>query len=151
MWHYSGSIVDHIDQFPEGAIGFVYKITSLDSPDGKFYIGKKNIHSTRNIKLGKKELEAQAALKKPGKKLSKKKVVKESDWKTYYSSEPVLKEEVKSLGPSLFKREILEIAFSKKQLTYFEIKYQILHRVLESDNSYNNNISGHFFKKDLVV
>lgn len=148
MWHYSGSIVDHIDKFPPNAFGFIYKLTNIDT--GKWYIGRKNLYSERNVKLNQKELAAEAALKKPGKKKSKKLVVKESDWLKYYGSEEQIKQEVKEKGHAAFKREILHVTFSRKATTYQEIRYQILHGALESDNSYNSNISGYYFRSDIL-
>ena len=47
-----------------------------------------------------------------------------------------------------FKREILKLCFSKKQLTYYEIAYQCKYDVLET-NSYNDNIMSRIFRKDL--
>ena len=53
-WIFMDKLVTE-DSTPQGAIGFVYKIVHI--PTGKFYIGKKNLVSTRRIKLGKKELQ----------------------------------------------------------------------------------------------
>ena len=148
MWHYSGSVIDNIEQFPESAFGFIYKITCVDT--GKWYIGRKNLYSERNKPLTKKELAEDALLKKPGKKKTKKLVIKESDWLKYYGSEELIKAEVKEKGKAVFHREILHITFSKKATTYQEIRYQILHGALESDNSYNSNISGYYFRSDTL-
>jgi hypothetical protein len=102
------------------------------------------------VKLGKRELAAIAEEKRPGKKPSKKKVIKESDWINYYGSEPELKKNIQLLGDYNFVREIIHIAFSKKELTYSEIKYQMIEEVLEKENTYNSNIEGRYFKKDFV-
>ena len=49
-----------------------------------------------------------------------------------------------------FERTILKCVPSKKSLTYFEIKYQMIYQVLEKpDEFYNDNILGKFFTKDL--
>jgi hypothetical protein len=148
MWIYKEKQMESLEDFPEGAFGFVYKITN--KIDGRFYIGRKNLRSELNIKLGKKELAVLSELKKPGKKPSKKKVIKESDWKTYYGSEPELKKDVKELGSDIFFREIIHIAMSKKELTYSEIKYQFKLEVLENKNTYNSNIEGRYFKSDFI-
>lgn len=148
MWYHKGHVIDSIEQMPEGAMGFIYKITCIE--DGRWYIGKKSLYSNRNVKLGKKELALLEAQKKPGKKPSKKKVTKESDWKKYYGSEATLKDLVKTMGESCFKREIIEYAFKPKQLTYLEIKHQVISDCLTDDKSFNSNILGKFFKKDLV-
>ncbi len=148
MWTYNNQVIDSIEKFPEGSVGIIYKITRLD--DGKFYIGKKSLYSERNIKLGKKELEVMIAEKRRGKLPSKKKIVKESDWLKYWSSNDDLKKSVKEIGQAGFKREILKICFSKKQLTWYEIEFQAKYEVLTTDNCWNDNILGKFFKKDLV-
>lgn len=144
-WLYNGEEITDISQLGEGAIGFIYKITSVIGKQ-KFYIGKKSLLSTRNIPLGKKAL-----AERTDKRLSKKKkVVKESDWKTYCGSESTLKEDIINYGDEYFHREILHICDSKKSLTYQEIRYQILNQCLESGNSYNSNIIGKFFRSDAL-
>ena len=148
MWYYNNRIVDNLDNFPEKVWGFVYKITCIDT--GKFYIGKKQFWSERNIKLNKKELLEVAALKKPGKKPTKKFVVSESDWIKYYGSEPEIKKDVKEMGHSAFKREIIQLCYSKKELTYSEIKHQFQLEVLEREDTYNSNIEGRYFKTDFL-
>ena len=50
-----------------------------------------------------------------------------------------------------FKREIIQPAFSKKELTYLENKYLFSLEVLESDEYLNDNIEGRYFKKDFDI
>lgn len=131
--------------------GFIYKITHI--PSGKMYLGRKNLYTERNVKLGKKELsiikEERKLNKVQGKLPSKKKVIKESDWKTYYGSNAELKELVKKEGELNFKKEILMFCKDKKHLTYFETKILFLENVLENNELYyNNNILGKFYSKD---
>ena len=57
--------------------------------------------------------------------------------------------DIKLLGVEKFRREIIYLAKGKKQLTYLELKAQFEHDVLEI-NSYNDNIAGKFFRKDLI-
>ena len=48
-----------------------------------------------------------------------------------------------------FTRSILKIVPSKKLLTYFETKYQMVYQVLEKpDEFFNDNILGKFYTKD---
>jgi hypothetical protein len=148
MWKYKESTIQSIADAPEGAFGFIYKITHIST--GKFYIGKKQLFSERNIKLGKKELQEQSLLKKPGRKPTKKLVKKESDWHKYWGSSEELLLDLKTYGENQFIREILIFTYGKKQNTYYEIKYQFMEGVLESDNSYNSNINSTFFRKDLI-
>jgi len=140
-WFYKGEAIIDISQLPENAYGIIYKI--WDIRNDKFYIGKKNLYSERNIKLGKKAL---AAL--PDKRMSKKKKIKkESDWKDYWGSEEELKLDIETYGLQCFRRTILYICYDKTTLTYQELRHQILHGCLESDICYNKQLLGKFFKK----
>lgn len=139
-WYYTTTEMKDISVFPEDAYGFIYRITSLQT--GRWYVGKKNLYSIRTKKLGKRALDA-----REDKRASKKKtVVAESDWKTYFGSEPELLEDLREHGSEAFLREILCICTSKTSLTYEEVRHQILLGCLESDNSYNKNILGKFFR-----
>lgn len=144
MWYYKEGVITDISQFPENTYGFIYKITSVE--DGKFYVGRKNLHSERSKPLTKKELLEHTG---KGKKPTKKKVISESDWADYYGSNSNLKKDVKEKGKDNFKREILHLCTHKKQMTYQELRYQILNECLESDNSYVDNIMGKFWRKDI--
>ena len=143
-WLYKDEEYTSIDQFPEGCHGFVYKITNLK--DGRFYIGRKILYNTTNKLLTKKELAEQTG---PGRKPKKKKVVRESNWIKYWGSNKPLLEDIKELGEENFKREIVQLTFSKKELTYYELHYQCVYEVLLSD-SYNSNILGKFYPRDLI-
>lgn len=143
-WLYEDEEITSIEQFPKNCHGFVYKITNLQN--GKIYIGRKILINTLNRKLTKKELLEQTG---PGRKPTKKKVVKESNWLSYWGSNKPLLEDIQELGKEKFKREIIKLTFSKKQLTYYELHYQCIFEVLTRD-SYNSNILGKFYPKDLV-
>lgn len=144
MWLYQNQVIENIEEFPEGTFGFIYKITRLS--DDKFYVGRKNLYSERSKPLTKKEISEQTG---KGRRPTKKKVVAESDWKRYYGSNPDLKADVKELGEQAFKREILHLCQHKKQMTYQELRYQVLNGCLESENSWNDNILGKIFRKDI--
>jgi hypothetical protein len=146
---YDGKTVteyDSVEKFPQGCVGFIYKITNLKS--GKFYIGRKSLFSNTKKKLTKKELAEHTG---PGKKPTKKLVTKESDWENYWGSNKTLLQEIKDNGSSHFRREILKFCFNKKQLTYWEVHFQCINEVLLTDKSYNDNVLAKFFRKDLVV
>ena len=135
MWLYEEKVIESIDDMPEGVFGFVYLI--IHGPTGKKYIGKKQLMSTRTLPPLKGERK-------------KRKVIKESNWISYYSSSKELKQLVKeSDNLAEFHRYILRYCFSKKELTYREIEEQVLHKVLEDDDFLNSNISGKYFRKDL--
>ena len=145
-WSYNENIIEDISQFPENTYGFVYKVTH--TPTGKSYIGKKVLYFNKKTKLGKKEIAIQTG---PGRKPTTKIVTKESDWKTYYGSEPEIKKLLAENKHNEFERVILKLVDNKKLLTYFEIKYQFIHEVLEQpDKWFNNNILGKFFSKDFL-
>lgn len=139
-WKYLGKDFTSLEDMPQDVIGFIYKITNTQN--GKFYIGKKMFFVTRKIKISNKEK------KKTGTMKRFKYVSRESDWKTYYGSCQELKDDINKSNKSFFEREILQFCKTKKVMTYLELKYQIIYNVLEN-NSYNNNILGKFYRKDI--
>ena len=136
-----------LEDFKEGTFGFIYVTTHI--PTGKKYLGKKSLFHTLNKKLGKKELTEQPITR--GRKSTTKKIVKESDWKTYFGSEEFIKQQIKEGKQDEFSREILIQVSDKKLLTYFECKYQFKYGVLESQDWMNTNILGKFFSKDFAT
>ena len=131
---------------PENYFGFVYKITNLTN--GKFYIGKKFFWYNKKKKLTKKQLAEQTG---PGRKPTTEIVKVESDWKTYWGSSKELLTDIKQLGDEHFECIILQLCKTKKELTYFEIHHQCKSDVLLPNTlTYNDNILGKFFRKDLV-
>jgi len=128
--------------------GYIYITTILDT--GRKYIGKKNFFHNTNVKLGKKELANLPTAR--GKKPSKKKVTKESDWKTYYGSAQEIKDSVKQYPKERIIRTLIRLCKTKKELTYYECKYLFDYNVLEPNSGFiNDNILGKFYSKDLVV
>ena len=97
-------------------------------------------------KLGKKAMAEQTG---PGRKKTKEVTYAESDWKTYWGSCKPLHEDVALIGEDKFYKEILELAWSSKHLSYLEAKYQFKTDVLET-NSYNDNIQARYYRKDLA-
>lgn len=151
MWLYKNEVIESINQMPENSYGFIYQVTHL--PTNRKYIGKKVLYFERNVKLGKKELQALKEERKAkgigGRAPAKKKVVKESDWRTYYGSQTEIKELVNNGKESDFKREILKFVDNKKHLTYYECKYLFIYEVLENNKEYiNDNILAKFYSKD---
>jgi hypothetical protein len=136
-WLYNG-VVFTDEKIPEGAIGFVYEMTTLINGKSVSYIGKKNFYSNTKKKLSKKNL--------PTDKRKKKYVrVSKTSYHNYYSSNEVLKQAHKD-GVRISRR-ILRICFSKTELTYQEIKYQFQYEVLEKEEFLNGNILGRFYKQ----
>ena len=128
-WTYQGNIVETL---PEECIGFVYLITNVTS--GRKYIGKKlakfskTTYKTVKLKNGTKK-----------KKKIRSKV--DSDWRDYYGSNLELNVDVLKLGKENFTREILYYCTSKAQCSYIEAREQFTHKVLESKDYYNGQIS----------
>lgn len=129
-WVYNGKEVKSIDDLPKDGIGFIYKITNTKT--NEYYIGKKNIYQRRTL----------PPLK--GYK-RKRKVIKESKWQSYRSSNS----EVKEWNEDYITLEILRFCKSKKSLTYYELQEQFAHDVLSDPLAKNDNLLGKFFRKDL--
>jgi hypothetical protein len=140
-WLYKNKEINEISDLPNNAFGFVYQTTHL--PTNKKYIGKKSLMYNLKKKLGKKE---KALWEGKGRPPIYKRVLKESDWKNYYGSHSFIKD----ANEEDLTREILKIAYHKKELTYLECKYQFTLGVLESRSYLNDNILGKFFDKDFA-
>ena len=140
-WLYKNKEINEISDLPKGAFGFVYQ--TIHTPTNKKYIGKKSLIYNLKKKLGKKE---KALWEGKGRPPVYKRVLKESDWKSYYGSHSFIKDANKED----LTREILEVAYHKKELTYLECKYQFTFGVLESRSYLNDNILGKFFDKDFM-
>jgi len=133
-WTYKGTTFssDDIDSF----FGFVYRITNLQS--GRQYIGRKYFTQRRKPRSGK----------------GKRRVTSESDWKKYYGSSDELKADIKAIGKSNFKREIISLHKTLGHVNYEETKQLFLHDVLMESLAdgtpfyYNSNILGRYMKKD---
>lgn len=128
-WKYKDSIIESVDQIPNSkAIGFIYIITQIST--GKRYIGKK--------------LLTKAATKQT--KGVKKKIRKESDWKSYWSSSPKIHAWIEENGYDDFKREILVFVSSKGMLAYSEELALYSLGALESDLWLNDNIRSKVYR-----
>jgi hypothetical protein len=144
-WLYKGKEINNIEDFGEQTpFGFVYLIKNITT--NKIYVGKKFLQHKKTKKLGKKAMAEQTG---PGRKKTKEVTYAESDWKTYWGSCKPLHEDIANIGEDKFYKEILELAWSSKHLSYLEAKYQFVSGCLEKDN-YNDNIQGRYFKKDLA-
>ena len=124
-WTYEGKPFSSEDI--DGHAGFVYEIT--DTLNGKKYIGKKKLSSTRTLK----PLKGQKR---------KRKVVSESDWMDYYGSSEEVKALVEEFGPERFERRILRLCKTTAEMSYYEMKEQVEKDVLLKPNEYYNAFVG---------
>jgi hypothetical protein len=129
VWLYENT---QIQELPEDCVGFVYLITN--NLTGRKYIGKKLAKfSKTSYKIVK--------LKNGNKKRKRIKSKIDSDWQLYYGSNDQLNKDIAELGSDNFTREILFYCTSKASCSYIEAREQFNHKVLESDDYYNGQIS----------
>ena len=125
-WYFNNRI---IKELPSGCAGFVYLITN--EVTGRQYIGKK-------IAQFKKTKRKTIKLKNGKKKKKKIKSLIESDWAIYYGSNKELLEDINKLGKEKFRREVLQFCNSKNELSYYELKYQVMNDVLFDEARWYN-------------
>ena len=117
-------------------LGFVYLIKRKS--DGKFYIGQKKIL----------KVEKRPPLKR---KVRKRKIVKQSDWKTYCGSSNELKEDIAKLGEDAYTFEIVEFCDSKWMMSYEELRLQMINDVLLRTDSYNGIVNVRLSKFQSII
>lgn len=125
-WELGNNITLPEDFEENPPMGFVYRIENKET--GKFYIGQKKI-----IKV-----EKRPPLKG---KVRKRKIVKQSDWKTYCGSSNELKNDVLNLGEDKFDFKIIRFCNSKWECSYWELYHQMRNHVLFREDSYNGIIN----------
>jgi len=120
-----------ITELPEDCAGFVYEITN--KLNGRKYIGKKvaNFYRTTTRIV---------TLKNGTKKKRRVKVVKASDWESYWGSCKELTEDIAKYGVDNFMRVILHFCSTRAMCSYLEAKEQFISGALESDRYYNGHI-----------
>ena len=126
-WKYNGKVfVPPKDFSPEVMYGFIYQITNTEN-DRK-YIGKKFLWKKKTLPITKS-------------RKRRKKLLVESDWRTYCGSSKYLVEDIEKIGLNKFDREILYIGTMKGELAYIEAKLQFENEVLLRDDYYNGIIN----------
>jgi hypothetical protein len=126
-WKFLGKPLLPTD-IPANALGFIYIIRQVST--GKKYIGRKLLTSASTKMVAGK----------------KKKIRKESDWKTYWSSSPFLKAYIKDHGTTDFTREVLTFCTSKGSLAYCEEWALYTVGALESHDWLNENIRAKVYR-----
>jgi len=122
MWLYHDSPFEPIELDPKKIYGFVYLIENL--VNGRKYVGKK-LFFFKGFKTVKKK---------------KKRILVESDWKTYYGSSNALQKDLDKIGKINFRRIILHLCTSKSECSYLEMKEQVERNAILSDKYYNDQI-----------
>ena len=105
--------------------GFVYCITNRGT--GQKYIGKKFFWNKKTLPITKS-------------RKRRKKTLVESNWRDYYGSNRILKEEIEIHGDDVYYREILHLCKTKGECAYIEAKEQFDREVLLTDDYYNGII-----------
>jgi len=129
MWLYRGNPITQeflgTDQSECPHYGFVYVITN--SINGRKYVGKKVLWFKRTLP--------------PLKGFKRKRIViKPSDWQTYWGSCKPLIADIEAQGSDSFTREIIELYPDKRETNYAELRFQIMHNVLDSLDENGNRI-----------
>jgi hypothetical protein len=137
-------ILDDIEP-PEDSYGFVYELL-LD--DNTRYIGMKKFYTYKEktlLKSGNKRPNHVNFINRniKGRRVTKEVIKTETNWKSYRSSSKLVQ------NKEIIHKAILEIAYSKRHLTYLEAKWLFKKQVLEKDEYLNENILGKFFKGNL--
>jgi len=111
----------------------------------KAYIGQKALYSYQTLpalKNGSQRPNSERiGRNKNGKRMYFDKVRKESNWKSYSSSSQDI-----PTSATIVEKRILAIAYDKRELTYLEVKHLFCYETMESDDFYNRNINGKWFK-----
>jgi len=122
------------EEIPEEYVGFVYRIT--DTETGDKYIGQKRFRKTKTLPITKTRKRRVRTLV-------------ESDWRAYYSSSSVIKENVSQGLSDRYRREILRFGYSKGDLSYLEMLEQIKCNVLFDPKYLNGIINVRIHQKHL--
>jgi len=130
MWTYRNKPFNEDDA--QQFMGFVYIITNLTN--NKKYIGKKLFTKSKRKQVKGKIKRTRAT----------------SDWETYWGSNKILQEEVKTIGESNFIKEILHLCKTKSECAYMETHEIFLHGALLDSSYYNEWCSCKITKSHLI-
>lgn len=141
-WTYLDKEIFSIEDLPdhENLYGFVYVIK--DKVTGKIYVGKKAFTHNRKKKI------SQRMKKYTGTRKTYERTKVDSKWAEYYGSSKELLSDIQKYGKQRYERKIVELCCTKKYLSYCEVSWQMRLDVLKRD-SYNGNILGRYFPKDM--
>lgn len=135
-WYYDNQPYEPSEEDLKSLTGFVYCIE--EKTTGMKYIGKKFFWRSKILPITKSRRRRTRTLV-------------ESDWRVYYGSNEVLKENVIKNGEDIYNRVILRLCRTKGECSYYEAKLQFENDVLLDDNYYNNFIGCKIHSKHLNV
>jgi hypothetical protein len=135
-WYYKNEIFAPSEETLSEYVGFVYLVTERDT--NMKYVGKKLFHRRKTLPITKT-------------RKRRKKVLVESDWRTYYGSNEKIQSLVEERGGEAFDREILYLCQSKGDCSYLEAKEQFNRDVLLRDDYYNGIINCKISSKHLKI
>jgi hypothetical protein len=131
---------------PEGVFGFVYCISYTD---GSHYIGKKQCVSEKALPALKDGTVRPDATHRIGRNIEGKRVQfdivrKETSWRKYIGSSKL------TADKTVEYKTVIELAYSKRQLTYLENKYLFAYEAIEDPSFVNENIMSRFFRGNIT-
>ena len=132
-WYFHNTGEEFTEENIDGHFGFVYLITHTQS--GRKYIGKKFFTKSKTTQV----------------KGKKKKTRVSSDWMTYWGSNLLLQEEVKTNGEDQYTREILHLCKSRSECSYYETFEIFSRHALLNESYYNQWVSCRITKKHLKI
>lgn len=131
-WYFHNTGEEFTEENIGDHFGFVYCITHVQT--GRKYIGKKFFTKSKTKQV----------------KGKKKRTRVSSDWMTYWGSNLLLQEDVKTNGEDQYVREILHLCKTKSELSYWETWEIFSRHALLNESYYNQWVSCKITKKHLL-
>jgi hypothetical protein len=133
-WYFEDKLFEPEEEELSSWQGFVYEIEEIDTK--MKYIGKKFFWKPKILPVTKT-------------RKRRKKTLVESDWKTYFGSNKLLKENVSNKAESNYNRKIIRLCETKGECSYYEALYQFKYSVLLREDYYNEYIQCRIHSKHI--